>query len=149
MQGNDALAVGACPLFFFFEQMSFRADGFDANAIVDQTDLVPLPVTFVEALDGRTGKRRTLEAKINSMTGDTVFYLALSAMFGLAGVLSATTEAGLLLAEMHIADSAGDSTGSQHVRWDGYYFHGVIFIPSPQDVAAPFSFCQARPCAGH
>jgi hypothetical protein len=56
MQGDDASALGACPLFFFFEQMPFRTDSFGANTIVNQADLVLLPVTFVKALDGYAGK---------------------------------------------------------------------------------------------
>jgi hypothetical protein len=123
MQRDNASALGAHPLFFFFEQMLFHPDGFDADAILDQTDLIPLPVTFVQPLDDGAGKRRTLEAKINFVAGNAIFDLAFPAMFGLAGVLSATAEAGFLFLEMHITDGAGDSAGSQHVRW---YF-GVCF----------------------
>jgi len=118
VQGDDSLALYACPLFFFFEQMLFHADSFDADAVFDQADLIPLPVAFVEPLDGGTGKRRTLEAKINSLTGNAVFDLTLPAMFGLADILSVAAEAGLLFSQVHIADGAGDSAGSQHVRWD-------------------------------
>jgi hypothetical protein len=124
VQGDDSPALYACPLFFFFEQTLFHADSFDADAIVNQADLIPLPVTPVEPLDGGAGKRWTLEAEIKSAADGTIFDLALPAMFGLAGILSATAEAGLLLAEMHVANRAGDSTGSQHVRWDfGVCFH--------------------------
>jgi hypothetical protein len=124
MQGDDSAALGARPLFFFFKQMLFYADSFDMDAILDQADLIPLPVTFVQPLDGRAGKCRTFETKNNSLTGGAVFDFALPAMFGLAGILSAATEAGLLLAERHIADRTGDSAGSQHVRWNcGDYFH--------------------------
>jgi len=77
-----------------------------------------LPVTFVEPFDGGAGKRRTLEAKSNSLAGNAIFDLTLPAMLGLAGILSATAETGLLLAEMHVADRAGDSAWSEHVRWD-------------------------------
>jgi hypothetical protein len=57
MQGDDAPAMRARPLFFFFEQMLSCTNGFDSNGIVDQADLIPLPVTFIKALDGHTGKR--------------------------------------------------------------------------------------------
>jgi hypothetical protein len=124
MQRDDSPALGARPLFFFFEQMLFHADSFSADAILDQADLIPLPVAFVQPLDGDTGKRCTLEAKINPLADSTIFDLALPAMLGLAGVLSAATEAGLLLAEMHIADRTGDSARSEHIRWDfGVCFH--------------------------
>jgi hypothetical protein len=118
MQGDDTSALGTCPFFFFFEQMLFHVDSFGADAILDQADLIPLPVTFIQPFDGGAGKCRALETKINPLAGDAVFDFALPAMLGLAGVLSATTEAGLLFAEMHIADRTGDSARSQHVRWD-------------------------------
>jgi hypothetical protein len=122
--------LGARPLFFFFEQMLFHPHGFDADAILDQADLIPLPVAFVQPLDGDAGKRGTLETKINPLTGGTVLDLAFPAMFGLAGVLSAATQAGFLFLEMHIADSAGDSARSQHVHWDFCeHFHKRISIP--------------------
>ena len=78
MQGHDAPALGARPLFFFFEQMLFHADSFGADAIPDQTDLIPLSVTFVQPLDGDTGKDRALETKIKSLAGYTIFDLAFS-----------------------------------------------------------------------
>ena len=118
MQRDDSPALDTRPLFFFFEQMLFHPNSFCADAILDQADLIPLPVTFVQPLDGGAGKRRTLKAKSNPLTGGTIPDLALPAMFGLAGILSAATEAGLLLAEMHIADGAGDSARSEHVCWD-------------------------------
>jgi hypothetical protein len=104
--------------------MLFQADSFGADAILDQADLIPLPVAFVQPLDGCAGKCRTLETKITPLAGDAVFDLAFPAMFGLAGVLSAATETGLLFAKMHIADGAGDSAWSEHVCWDfGVCFH--------------------------
>ena len=124
MQRDDTPALDARPLLFFFEQMLFHTNSFGADAILDQADLVPLPVAFIQLLDGGAGNRWTFEAKINPLSGDAIFDLALSAMLGLTGILSATAEAGLLLAEMHIADGAGDSARSQHVRWDfGVCFH--------------------------
>ena len=83
--------MGARPLFFFFVQMLFHPGSFGADAILDQADLIPLPVTFVQSLDGSAGKCRTLETKINPLTGGTVLDLAFPAMFGLAGVPSTTT----------------------------------------------------------
>ncbi len=124
MQGYDSPALGTCPLFFFFEQMLLHADSFGMDAILDQADLIPLYVTFVQPFDGCAGEGGALEAKINSLADGAVFDFALPAMFGLAGILSAATEAGLLLAEIHIADRTGDSARSQHVRWDfGVCFH--------------------------
>ena len=131
MQRDDSPALDACPLFFFFEQMLFHPDSFGADAILNQADLIPLPVTFVQPLDGGAGKGRTLETKINPLAGDAIFDLAFPAMFGLAGVLSATTEAGLLFFEMHVADGAGDSAWSEHVRWDfDICFHQALFALS-------------------
>ncbi len=124
MQRDDSPALDARPLFFFFEQMLFHANSFGADTILDQADLIPLPVTFIQPLDGCAGKCRALETKINPLADSTIFDLALPAMFGLAGILSATTETGLLFAKMHIADRAGDSAWSEHVRWDfGVCFH--------------------------
>jgi hypothetical protein len=109
--------------------MLFRTDGFDTNGIVDQTDLVALPVAFVETLNARARKGWTLEAKINSLAGGTVLDFALPTMFGLAGVLSATAETGFLLLEMHVADSTGDSAWSQHRCRDFCdHFHKRISI---------------------
>jgi hypothetical protein len=110
--------LGARPLFFFFEQMLFHSNSFGANAVLDQADFVFLPVAFVQPLDGGAGKCWAFETKIKSLTGDAIFDLALPAMFGVAGVLSVTAEAGLLFSEMHIANRAGDSAWSEHVRWD-------------------------------
>ncbi len=124
MQRDDTPALGTCPLFFFFEQMLLYPHSFGADSILDQADLIPLPVAFVQPLDGRAGKGRTLETKIKSLAGGAIFDLAFPAMFGLAGVQSTTTEAGFLFLEMHIADCAGDSARSQHVCWDfGVCFH--------------------------
>jgi hypothetical protein len=49
--------LDARPLLFFFEQMFFHTHSFGADAILDQADLIPLPVAFVQPLDGGTGKR--------------------------------------------------------------------------------------------
>jgi hypothetical protein len=95
--------------------MLFSADGFDADAILDQADPVPLPVAFIEALDRGAGKRRTLKAKINFIAGSAVFYLALPAMFRFAGILSAAAETGLFFLEMNVADGAGHPAWSEHV----------------------------------
>ena len=110
--------------------MLFQPDSFSADAILNQADLIPLPVTFVQPLDGGAGKRGTLETQINPLAGGTVLDLALPAMFGLAGILSATAEAGILFLKMHIADRAGDSAWSQHVRWGfSEHFHEWTSIP--------------------
>lgn len=127
MQRDDSPTLGACPLCVFFEQMLFHANSFGANAVLDQTNLIPLPVALIEPLDDGAGELWTLETKIDLLSRDTIFDLALPTMIGLASSLSATTEAGLLLAEMYVADGAGDSAWSQHVLCDGRHLHGSDF----------------------
>lgn len=106
------------------------ADSLDSESILDQTDLISLLVTFVQPLDDGAGKGWALEAKINPLTGGTVFDLALPAMFGLAGILSATAKAGLLLAEIYVANHTGDSAWGQHCCGDFCeHFHKRISIP--------------------
>jgi hypothetical protein len=127
MQGDDASTVRTGPLLFFFAQTLLFTNCFDTHTILDQADLVSLPVAFVEALDGRTGKGRAPEAEIESVTNCTVFDPALPAMFGLACILPAAAQACFLLSQMHITDRAGDSAGCQHARGDfGVHFHGWL-----------------------
>jgi hypothetical protein len=123
MQGDDAATMRASPFQFFFAQMSGRADGFDAESILDQADLIPLPVTFVEALDVCAGKRPTLKTIMDAMFGCAIFYLAFPTMFRLAIVLNKTAGAGFPHSEMHIADSACNAAGRQHVNLNGLHFH--------------------------
>jgi hypothetical protein len=40
--GKSLIRSVACPLLFFFKQMLFRPNGFDANCVFDQADLIPL-----------------------------------------------------------------------------------------------------------
>jgi len=94
--------------------MLFYADSFDANGIVDQTDLISLPITFVEALDGSTGKRRALEAKINTIAGRAVFNFAFPAMFRFTGILSAAPQTRLFLSQMQMTDCTCHPTWRQH-----------------------------------
>ena len=94
--------------------MLLCAHCFDTNRIVNQADLVSLPIAFVEPLDDCAGKGGTLEAKINPLIGGTVFYFAFSAMFRLAGILPAASQARLFFFQMHIADRTGDPAGCQH-----------------------------------
>ena len=104
--------------------MLIHTNSFHTQGILDQADLVSLPVAFVEALDGRTGKGRAPEAEIESVTNCTVFDPALPAMFGLACILPAAAQTWLLLSQMHITDRAGDSAGRQQGRGDlGIHFH--------------------------
>ena len=123
MQRDDAPAICACPLFLFFEQMLFCSHSFGADTILDQVDMVSQPVTFINPLNGGAGKGRTLAAIIESLTHGTFFDFAFPAMFRLVDILSPASRAGFLLSELRIANGAGDSTGSQHVRWNfDYYF---------------------------
>jgi hypothetical protein len=107
--------------------MLLCANGFDPNSIVDQADLIPLPIAFIEALDDGTGKGGALEAKIKSLTGRAIFYFAFPAMFRLADILPMTPQARLFCSQMCIADRAVHPAGRQHSC--GYFrvcFHGWI-----------------------
>jgi hypothetical protein len=109
--------------------MLFRTDGFDANGIVDQTDLVALSVVFVETLNARARKGWTLEAKIKSAADGAIFYFTFPAMVWLALVLSMASQTGLFISEMHITNCTGHPTRSQHGCWYFYaHFRRVDFL---------------------
>ena len=126
MQGNDAATLGTSPFQLFFARVSICADGFDSEPILDKTDLISLPVTFVETFNGRAGKRPTLKTIMDTMFGSAVFYLTFPTMFRLAIVLGKTSGAGFLHSEMHIANSTGDATRRQHVSLNRLHFHLLI-----------------------
>ena len=110
--------------------MLFRTDGFDANGIVDQTDLVALPVAFVETLNTRARKGWTLEAKIKSAADGAIFYVAFPAMVWLVLILSVTSQTGLFISEMYITNCTGHPTRSEHCCGDFCeHFHKWISIP--------------------
>jgi hypothetical protein len=141
MQGDDASAMRTSPPFFFFTKVLPGARGFDAQGIVNQTDLIPLPVAFIETFDDCTGKRRALEAKLKSLTGRTVFDFTFPAVLRLAGVLPAAAQTRLLLFQVHIADRAGDPAGRQHIRRDsGIHFHDT-FTMFPDLALSKDSYC--------
>jgi hypothetical protein len=112
--------------------MSLCTDSLESHGVFDQTDLVSLPIAFVEALDGRTGKGRTFETEINSLTGCTIFYFAFPAMFGFAGILTVAAQTWLLLFQIYITDGAGNPAGCQHGRRKFCsYFHSFILLNNP------------------
>jgi hypothetical protein len=113
MQGDDASAMRAGPLLLFFEEMLSCPNGLDTDGTFDQADLVSLPVTFIQALDGCTGKCRTLEAEINPFVVCTVFYFTFPAMLRLAGILPAAAQTRLLFFQMYITDGTVHPAGRQ------------------------------------
>jgi len=116
MQGYDASTVRTGPLLFFFKKMLPCTNSFNTNAIVDQTDLVSLPVAFIEPPDVRAGKSGAFEAEIKSPCTCTIFELAFPAMFRFGFLQTATALAGLFLFQIYITNRARDSTRRQHGR---------------------------------
>lgn len=97
VQRYHAATLSAGPLFSFFTQILLRANGFQPDGIGDQADLISLPVAFIQALDCNTGEGCTIKTKINALPQRAIFDLALAAMFRFGVILSAASQAGLLL----------------------------------------------------
>jgi hypothetical protein len=97
VQRYHAATLSAGPLFSFFTQILLRANSFQPDGIGDQTDLISLPVVFIQALDCNTGEGRTIKTKINALPQRAIFDLALAAMFRFGVILSPASQAGLLL----------------------------------------------------
>jgi hypothetical protein len=57
MQANHSSTACASPFLFFFHQMLFGANRFDADPVLEQTDLISCSVPLIDALDERAGER--------------------------------------------------------------------------------------------
>lgn len=122
---------------FFFQQVLFRTDRFDANAILDQTNEIPLPIALIKSFDDRTGKGRTFKAEVDAANQCAISDIAFSAMIGLTLSLSSATVAGFLFPEMHITNRTVYPARGQHFyrngslklhRWKSYFKSASYFL---------------------
>jgi hypothetical protein len=108
----------------------YCADGFYSISILNQADLISLPITFIEAFEHQTWKRWAIEAKTNVVLENTIFEFTLPAMFRFGNILSIATEARFFGFQMDIADSAIYPTRGQHGCRDffGHFHSGYPII---------------------
>ena len=117
MDTDDTSAMRAGPFFLFFKQKFPGTDGSDANDVFDQACLISLSVAFIESLDRRAWKGRTLEAKINPVADGAVPPAAPPAVIWLAALLSSAALAGILFSKVRIANCAVHPAWSQQDLW--------------------------------
>jgi hypothetical protein len=113
MQGNNPSTLCTGPFLFFFQEILFCAHGLYTNGVLDQTDLISLPIAFIQPLDDTTGKGCAFKAEVNAAAGSTVSNVALPAMVRLASFLPSAALTSLLFLEMHIANHAIHPTWRQ------------------------------------
>ncbi len=124
MQRNDPAAIWASPFFFFFPQVFFHPHSLCADSILDQADVVTLPVAFVDFFDENAGEILAAEAKLHPATLGTGFDFAPPAVGGLLRRIGVAACARILFADVGIAGGTSQPAGSQHGRRDDRHFHG-------------------------
>jgi hypothetical protein len=97
MQRYDAATLRAGPFFSFFTQISLGSHCPEPQGILNETDLITLPVALIQALECGAGEGGAAVAEVEALPQRASLDFALPAMFRLGVILPPAALARLFL----------------------------------------------------
>lgn len=122
MQGDDAPTISAGPFLSVFTQNLLGSHCLEPQGILNETDLIALPVAFIQALERGAGEGGAAITKVKALPQSTSLDFALPAMFGFGVILPPAAPARLFLLQVGVAHRAVHATRSQQ-RCGGFFSH--------------------------